>query len=372
MKIFKLIIINLVLISCLLEGGMRLYYHASDSIPPHSDHSIYREWKWVKQRLEDGKADFDQRFVHDRFTGWRNAPGIDTRDKHGNRIRTNHHGMRNVQDFEPGKSKYPRLLILGDSYSFGHAVSNEDTYAHILGEEYLPDWQVMNLAVSATGTDQNYLMYEHYGEKFHPDIVLLGFYVLDFNRNTYSFRDYAKPMFVPMENGELKLTHSPVPAPGELLEAYRSGTRQIGGWHYSYAWAAFGRIVTNRIKRDRSPGSLPRRTLSGIMKKFIDRTRSNNAKPVWVIFPIRDIATEAESKYDVVEEFVLEEAERMGMPALRLQPVFREFMQTNPDIELWNPKEVGGHLSPTGNRVAAEAIHKFLLSEKMLGSSASE
>jgi hypothetical protein len=94
------------------------------------------------------------------------------------------------------------------------------------------------------------------------------------NRNTFSFRDYAKPMYVPQADGMLKLTHSPVPSPEQLLSDYKSGKKQIGGWHYSYAVAAFQKVLTTHTKRDRSEGSLPRRTLTGIMEKFNQRVRA--------------------------------------------------------------------------------------------------
>ena len=340
---------------------MRIYYAATDKAPPHSDHSVVREWRWVMTRLEDGKANFDNRFVPDKFAGWKNAPNINKEVKNHGSIRTNAQGMRNDEDFPLTSSTgRPRLMILGDSYSFGHGVSNEQTYAYQLAE-LMPDWDVINLAVSATGTDQNYIMYEQYGEKFSPDIVLLGFYLLDFNRNTFSFRDYAKPMYVPREDGSLKLTHSPVLSPKELLDEYQSGRRQIGGWHYSYAVAAFQKVLTTHVKRGRTEGSLPRRTLTGIMEKYNQRVRSNGATPVWVIFPIRDILEKDESKYEVIGEFAEAEARRMGMLVLNLDSVFRDYLESHPEVKtLWRPREIGGHLSEEGNKVTARAIYDLL------------
>ena len=365
MRTIKIVLINVFIAFILIEGGMRIYYGTTDNPPPHSDHSVYREWRWVMERLDDGKVDFDKRFVHDSYAGWKNAPNLDTQDNFGASIRTNSQNMRNDEDFTIEPTGKKRLLIVGDSYSFGHGVSNEDTFAYRL-KEYLPDWEIMNLAVSATGTDQNYIMYEQYGEKYRPDIVILGFYVLDFNRNTFSFRDYAKPMYVPQDDGSLQLTHSPVLAPRQLIDQYLNDEKQIGGWHYSYAYAAFMKIFTTAVKRDRSPGSLPRRTLTGIMEKFASRVRANGAVPVWIIFPIRDIIEEEVSKYAEIEEFAAQEAQRLGMPVLRLEPIFSKFLEDNPDASPWRPHEIGGHLSTDGNRLAARAIYEFLLDNKLI------
>jgi len=346
---------------------MRVYYAVTDKAPPHSDHSVVREWRWVMARLADGKAHFDNRFVHDEFAGWKNAPDIDRVVENHGSIRTNAQGMRNDEDFPLTSSTgRPRVMILGDSYSFGHGVSNEQTYVYQLAR-LMPDWDVMNLAVSATGTDQNYIMYEKYGEKFSPDIAILGFYLLDFNRNTFSFRDYAKPMYVPQEDGSLKLTHSPVQSPQDLLADYQSGRKQIGGWHYSYAVAAFQKVLTTHVKRGRTEGSLPRRTLTGIMERFNQRVRGNGATPIWVIFPIRDILEKNESKYEVIGEFAEAEARRMGMLVLNLDPVFRDYLDAHPEVEtLWRPREIGGHLSEEGNKVTARAIYDLLEAQEML------
>lgn len=368
MKTFKIILLNVLVTLLLLEGGTRLYYALGDDVPPHADLSVTREWRWVKARLADGKVNFDQRFAYDANVGWRNAPNIDVTPDRMGAIRTNSAGMRNHQEFTLDKpAGKRRLMIVGDSYSFGHGVSNDETYAYQLAA-LLPDWEVMNYAVSATGTDQNYLMYEHYGKPYKPDVVVLGFYALDYNRNTYSFRDYAKPMFVPMgDDGSLMLTHVPVPTPEALLEDYRSGRQQIGGWHYSYALAVFKRALADRIKRDRDPGSLGRRTLTGIMERFVASVRAEGGTPVWVNFPIRDVLDEEESKYAVITDFAVAEAKRLGMPVIDMGPVFVEQLAKHPEVKtFWRPEEVGGHMNAEGNRLTAFALRDLLQREGML------
>jgi len=361
MKILKVILINALVVFLLLEGGSRIYYAWSADAAPHRDYSVVREWRWIEERLEDGKTTFGDNYVYDPLVGWRNAPDL----RRGGVV-TNSHGMRNERDFElePANGR-PRLLIVGDSYAFGHGVRNEETFAHLLGV-HLPEWDVMNMAVEGHGTDQNYIMYEQYGERFHPEIVLVGFFVHDFNRNTFSYREYAKPIYVPQPDGSMLLTRSPVQPPRRRIEEYRSGDKRIGGWSYSYVAASFQRVLSNRAKRDRSEGSLPRRTLTGIMEMFVRRVRDNRATPVWIIIPSSDIETGSDSGYDDVEEFAEAEARRLGMPVLRLQPILRDHMRRYPDVALWRAGEVGGHFSAAGHRLTAESIHEFLESEDLL------
>ena len=361
MKILKVILINTLVTFLLLEGGSRIYYALSADAAPHRDHSVVREWRWVSQRLKDGKTTLGEDYEHDALVGWRNAPNIRRGD-----LVTNSHGMRNEREFafEPVNGR-PRLLIVGDSYSFGHGVRNEETFAYLLGEN-LPEWDVMNMAVEGHGTDQSYIMYEQYGESLRPEIVLVGFFVRDFNRNTFSYREYAKPRYVPQPDGSMLLTHSPVQSPQALIEEYRSGDKRIGGWRYSYAVASIQRVLNDRVKRDHSEGSLPRRTLTGIMEMFVRRVRDNGATPVWIIIPSSDIETGSGSGYDDVEEFAEAEARRLDMPVLRLQPILRDHLRRYPDVALWRAGEVGGHFSAAGHRLTADSIHEFLESEDLL------
>ncbi len=344
----------LVVVFLLLEGSLRVYYAITDKVPPYFDYSLRKEWEWVKQRAIDGNASFNKAFEYDPWIGWNNRANIDTEA-----IKTNAQHMRNEKEFskkpEPGRR---RLLIVGDSFSFGYGVANVETFAYQLAGR-MPDWDVMNMAVSATGTDQHVISYERYGKSFRPDIVVLGFYLLDYNRNTIRFRFYAKPMFQP-DGDSLKLTNSPVPAPERLYDDYRSGRKTIGGWDYSYALAAFMQPIISHRVRDRSEGALGRRILAGLMRRFEEQVSAEGATPVWLILPDRDIVEQGASKYEAIEAFSEKTAKELGMPVLNMDQPFRQFVKQHPDEPIWRPKEIGGHLSATGHRLVAEQLYRFL------------
>jgi len=351
----------LVAVFLLLEGSLRLYYAATDKVPPHFDYSLRKEWEWVKQRAIDGNASFNERFEYDPWIGWNNRPNINTEE-----IKTNAQRMRNEKEFskepEPGRG---RLLIVGDSFSFGYGVSNPQTFAYQLADQYLPDWDVMNMAVSATGTDQHVISYERYGKQFHPDIVVLGFYLLDYNCNTIRFRFYAKPMFQ-ADGSRLSLTNSPVPDPERLYDDYRLGRKTIGGWDYSYVLAAFMQPIISHRVRDRSDGALGRRILAGLMRRFEEQVVAEGATPIWLILPDRDIVEQGQSKYEAIEAFSEKTAEALSMPVLNMDQPFRQFAKQHPDQPIWRPKEIGGHLSATGHRLVAEHLYRLLAGNGLL------
>ncbi len=360
-RLISLSLFYLVVVFLLLEGGLRLYYTVTDKVPPHFDYSLRKEWEWVKQRAVDGNASFNKEFDYDPWIGWNNRANIDTDE-----VKTNAQHMRNEKEFslesEVGRG---RLLIVGDSFSFGYGVSNPQTFAYQLADEYLPDWDVMNMAVSATGTDQHVISYERYGKQFRPDIVVLGFYLLDYNRNTIRFRFYAKPMFQ-ADGNPLKLTNSPVPAPERLYDDYRYGRKTIGGWGYSYVLAAFMQPIISHRVRDRSEGALGRQVLAGLMRRFEEQVSAEGATPVWLILPDRDIVEQGQSKYEAIEAFSEKTAKELGMPVLNMDQPFRQFARQHPDQPIWRPKEIGGHLSATGHRLVAEHLYRFLADRGLL------
>ena len=105
-------------------------------------------------------------------------------------------------------------MVLGDSFTFGDEVSDDETYSAYL-QAMLPT-EIINMGMHGYGHDQMLILLKEEGIKYQPDIVILGFLPLDMSRNLLNFRDFGKPRFV-LERGELKLTGTPVPRPEEIL-----------------------------------------------------------------------------------------------------------------------------------------------------------
>src|SRR5882724_5248615 len=132
-------------------------------------------------------------------------------------LNTNSKGLRGKKDFPYIKNKETlRILILGDSFTFGDEVSDDETYSYYL-QQMLSHTEVINMGVHGYGHDQMLILLREEGIKYEPDIVILGFLPLDMSRNLLEFRDFAKPRFV-LKGGELKLTGTPVPRPEDILQ----------------------------------------------------------------------------------------------------------------------------------------------------------
>jgi lysophospholipase L1-like esterase len=86
-------------------------------------------------------------------------------------------------DVAKGPSTF-RILVLGDSVTFGHGSVYEHTYPYLLEQRlkaWRPDidWQVWNAAVPGYNTSQELAHLEEVAPRFHPDLVIVGFFEND-------------------------------------------------------------------------------------------------------------------------------------------------------------------------------------------------
>lgn len=103
----------------------------------------------------------------------------------------------------------PPILALGDSYTEGYEVANDETWpAHL---ERDTGRRVYNAGVRGYGLDQIVLRGERLIPRLKPAIVVLAFIENDIDRTGLSVRDFRrKPYFVPEGDG-LALRGVPVP-----------------------------------------------------------------------------------------------------------------------------------------------------------------
>ena len=101
-------------------------------------------------------------------------------------VSINSHGLR---DREYSRSRPPdvyRIVILGDSTTFGWGVTLEQTVPKILEAElnklHVPGYnrfEVLNAGVGNYGTVQEVTHYLTYDRDFHPDLVILQYFIND-------------------------------------------------------------------------------------------------------------------------------------------------------------------------------------------------
>ena len=182
--------------------------------------SYFEEGFWRRRWIENKKKQKDFSYSFDQFdpsTGWFSKPNLrDVTLWENKRLNTNHRGIRGTIDFQYEKPKDKiRILILGDSFTFGEGVSDDENWPYYL-QTMLPNTEVINMGIHGFGHDQMLVLLKNEGIKYQPDIVIVGYLYEDMHRNLLSFRGYAKPKYK-LKNDKLILSNYPVPSPEEIL-----------------------------------------------------------------------------------------------------------------------------------------------------------
>lgn len=95
-------------------------------------------------------------------------------------------GFRGSQEYGPKTSGSLRLLLLGDSFTYGFGVNDDQTFACLL-EHYLRQHhlaaEVINTGNPGKGTDYELKLFQTVGVKLQPDLTVLCFFANDFQDN---------------------------------------------------------------------------------------------------------------------------------------------------------------------------------------------
>lgn len=143
---------------------------------------VWVRWQWDHKRGTPGFS------VSDPVRGQRLLPGYDGWFA-GVPVQVNALGFRDPREYAVTKPPGTvRILVLGDSVTFGHGAIFETTYPYLLEQRlkaWRTDvrWEVWNLGVPGYNTGQELSHLREVGPRFDPDLVIVGFYPNDFTAN---------------------------------------------------------------------------------------------------------------------------------------------------------------------------------------------
>lgn len=206
----------------------------------------------------------------DPLIGWKLPPSrsiTETTPAYSVTYRSNRQGFRSRRDFERLTRKR-RVAFLGDSYTMGSGVEDDETFAHLL-QRRLRRTQSYNFGIGGFGVDQMWLTLRHYALPVDPDLVVLSFIRPNLRRARSAYRmghDWlAKPVFrldagelVPMtldnRPGTLRRfaeRHSRLVEIGRRID-YSLG-RRLG---FGYTWR-LNRAIFERVRDDCRAAGVP-------------------------------------------------------------------------------------------------------------------
>ena len=287
---------------------------------------------------EDGYKDSGIEFKFDPTLGWLNIPGL-RGVTFGRKLSINSFGHRDADEYELEPSaESARILVLGDSFTWGYHVSDEEVYTELLEEGLRADGfacEVFNGGVSGWGTDQEYLYLIHHGWKFSPRIVLLSFFLLnDLDDNARSLNQVMeKPLF---KNLELDLLNVPLKPP---IGGYAPSLQKFEGNRYD--------LTIN------------------IIRKMAESCEEHGAKFLIVKFGNFYFPGD-ERRLGWEKEFESRLTEKLpDVPYLDLDTEFEKLKLKPDSLAFGFPK---GHWNSKGHRHAAEIIKDFVQSAGTVGS----
>ena len=139
------------------------------------------------------------------------------------RVKTNQYGFRMNEDFQLDTPKQ-KILVLGDSITFGPYLANHDTYTDMLGR-MMPHAIIMNAGISGYSIPDQWSLFQEKAKFANPDIVVLQVFHNDLTDLFYFKRN---------EFDRLGRVHEPTLIEIEFLETVHKlrsatpGTRRSG------------------------------------------------------------------------------------------------------------------------------------------------
>jgi hypothetical protein len=333
----------------LFEGSARLAFsipQIGKRLEANEDYTYVRNW--VREHQKSGTATYYTFDMYDPTKGWIPKPNLrEAKASNDKILNTNSKGLRGKKDFPYIKSKERlRILILGDSFTFGDEVSDDETYSYYL-QEMLPHTEVINMGVHGYGHDQMLILFKEEGVKYQPDIVILGFLPLDMSRNLLEFRDFAKPRFV-LESGQLRLIGTPVPRPEDILRRDWTRPRMIDLFS----------LIRHRIEKSLG---LQKRQMeeitTALLMELIRSVESIHAIPILAYLPRgREIAKEIAVTQDETYMFSICQLNKKAK-CFSTRPYFAA------KIAKGETFKSSGHWEPAAHLTVAEAIKHYLVDQ---------
>ncbi len=287
-----------------------------------------------------------------------------------------------------------RIAAVGDSFTHGNDVSDTDTWTYQL-ERLAPNTEVLNFGMGFYGLGQSYLKYKEKVKKYNSDVVLIGYYVNNLERDVNRFRYFYAPQdpFIPtaprfkVRNGELILIPNPVQRRElylKLLGEDRDFLHTIGQDDFFYSRfsfpGAFDYSSTTRLLKNiyrtvwRKTGETPiyKRgiynidseafdVIKHIFNQFYHEVIDDNAVPVIVLFPSRRNLVLYREKQSKMYQPILDYFDAEKMSYVDTLDGFERYGANRSSRDFFR-----GHLTPDGNEVVAKTIRRALIQNGLM------
>ncbi|MDY7093138.1 MAG: SGNH/GDSL hydrolase family protein [Acidobacteriota bacterium] len=342
----------------LLEGLLSLLWLIPD----------YRRFRAEQPTAAEFKEESHSRY--DPELGWVHIPGKRIEDFYGPGapITINDEGFRGDELYLTGKppGRY-RVVCLGDSFTLGYGVGDDDTYAAVL-ERLNPRVQAVNMGQGGYSVGQDYLWYQRRGDALDADLLLVAIIADDIWRmaGNRTANGYGKPVFR-LDGEEVVVEGQPVP------EKIATGAPIVEGslllrflLQESSLARTFGVILPDPPSgpEPQEADELMAVTLAMLRDLEQDSRRQGRAFAIVLLPEMREL-TEASAveAYGQVSDILSRFTTARRIPFLDLRPAFAA---QGPTARSFYLDEIWHHYSPAGHRFVAQELNTWL-GEVVLG-----
>jgi hypothetical protein len=300
------------------------------------------------------------------------------------------HGELDAQGarLDPGGPAGPACAaVFGDSFTFGHEVAGDQTYAHYLGLRL--GCRVANYGVGGYGTDQALLRFR---ERFHEPagLVVLAHYSENVIRNVNRYRGFLtggrfgwKPRFALDGAGRLELLPMPEPAPGALARFGRDGPPLAGEFfwpggpagivslEFPYSFSMARLLGHYRLRArlegrpsyepfydaDHASGALA--VTSAILAAFVEEAGARGQRPVVMVIPDEQDLVRLGDGRGLPYQALLDALAARGIETPGLDRALRERLAGRPPCDYF-VRCGGGHMNAAGHEAIAAVLADWL------------
>jgi hypothetical protein len=266
----------------------------------------------------------------------------------------------------PGKS---RIMVIGDSFTFGPSINLENTYPkqleQILKSKGIP-CEVINCGVIGYQMWQHVEVLKRKVLPYQPEMVILGLFLDDI---TFSVPPYKNPVgregynpFAPKGTSEIMAHSSLFNYLWNLNYRFEAVYRYRRGYGYLQGIKArnekFGPKNPDKTWHKVMYGKLKKQKYEDFkkaLKNFISLSRAKAARVLVVMIP--DAAQLHDPDKQAINRFVAQSCREIGVPFVDTTPILEK--EKNPRLLYLFPKDA--HNSPKGYRLIAQTAAEKIM-----------
>lgn len=275
--------------------------------------------------VHDHHGRYAKQLVADPATGWRLRPSLPGF--------SNAEGFRGTADFDPS-DKRKKIILVGDSITFGSGVPYEDTFGAILESQLGGSAVVWNMSMPGFAIDQMWQSVRTQALPLKPNLVIVGFVVSDLARSLVDYRPsegFYKPTFKLV--GDRLVPRAAQDRPGLLVRSLQA---------HSCLWR-LGTLALRWLAL-RVPVSEWWVLNEAILDAIRVDCRADRVPVVFVYLPTRE-----RRHFPTLRSYM----KRVGANFIDLT---EEDFSALPDVY----RPVDGHLTPKGHRYVADALLRWI------------